>query len=129
MSAVCLDGDSQRGVSIQDGGRAFRQFRFEQKVPIPAYLLALAVGCLEFRELSARCRVWSEPSVVDAAADDFSETEEFLQLAEEIMDLPYPWGRYDMLVLPPSSPYGGEHTHTHIYIYRYVYVFLSFPPP
>ena len=53
-----------------------------------------------------RCKIWSEPGVVDKAAFDFSQTEEFLAAAEELAG-PYEWGRYDVLCLPPSFPYGG----------------------
>ena len=55
---------------------------------------------------SHRVRIWSEPEVVDAAAFDFSETEDFLQAAEALT-CPYAWTRYDVLCMPPSFPYGG----------------------
>ena len=80
-------------------------FYFTQKVPVSAYLIALAAGNLASRDISDRCRVWSEPEVVDAAAFEFSETEEFLQTAESLT-CPYVWTRYDILLLPPSFPYG-----------------------
>lgn len=80
---------------------------WHQKIPISSYLLALAVGELECRDLSPRCAVYSEPSVVDAAAYEFAETETFLQLAEKIVGTPYQWKRYDLLCLPPSFSYGG----------------------
>ena len=82
-------------------------FRFSQPQPISTYLLALAVGDLVSRDLSARSRVWSEPATVDAGAWEFAGTGKFLDTAEEISG-PYPWGRYDLLLLPPSFPYGGE---------------------
>lgn len=75
---------------------------WKQPVPISSYLLALAVAQLECRELSHRCAVYSEPLVVGAAAFEFAETEDFLQAAERIAGLPYPWTRYDLLCLPPS---------------------------
>ncbi|CAN0008550.1 unnamed protein product, partial [Discosporangium mesarthrocarpum] len=53
-----------------------------------------------------RCRIWAEGGVVDSAAHDFSQTEEFLKAAEEMVG-PYEWSRYDVLCLPPSFPYGG----------------------
>lgn len=84
-----------------------RTFYFEQPVPIPAYLIALAVGDLASKDLSPRCRIWSEPCILDAAADEFHQTELFLQTAEKITSMPYAWGRYDLLVLPGSFPYGG----------------------
>lgn len=81
-------------------------FRFEQRTPIPSYLLALAVGLLERRSLSERCAVYAEPSIIDSAAYEFVDTEAFVQAAEALVGV-YRWLRYDLLVLPPSFPYGG----------------------
>lgn len=78
-----------------------------QPVPISSYLLALAVGDLVKKDISDRCGIWSEPNVVESAAYEFSETEEFLSTAEAITGKDYVWGRYDLLCLPPSFPYGG----------------------
>jgi aminopeptidase N len=83
-----------------------RTFRFEMPQPIPPYLLALAVGRLESRDLSPRSRVWAEPETVAAAAHEFAEIEGMISGAEALFG-PYDWDRYDMLVLPPSFPYGG----------------------
>ena len=83
-----------------------RTFVFEMPQPIPAYLLALAVGDLKPRDLSPRSRVWAEPGTVDAAAWEFGEIESMIARAEGLFG-PYVWDRYDMLVLPPSFPYGG----------------------
>ncbi len=74
--------------------------------PIPSYLIALACGRLEFRKISDRCGVWAEPSVVDRARSEFADTEKMVQAAEALFG-PYRWGRYDLLVLPPSFPFGG----------------------
>jgi leukotriene-A4 hydrolase len=82
-------------------------FLFHQPIPIPSYLFAIVVGQLECRSISPRVKVWSEPSMVDAAADEFANTEEYLSIAEEITGIPYVWGRYDLLCLVPSFPYGG----------------------
>jgi aminopeptidase N len=81
-------------------------FRFEMPQAIPPYLIALAVGELEFRELGRRTGVWAEPSVVARAAREFADTEKMLEAAERRFG-PYRWGRYDLLVLPPSFPFGG----------------------
>lgn len=81
-------------------------FRFAMDRPIPAYLIALAVGDLAFRELGPRTGVWAEPSVVDRAAAEFEDTERMLEVSERLFG-PYAWGRYDILVLPPSFPFGG----------------------
>ena len=83
-----------------------RKFRFRMPQPIPSYLFALAVGELEGRDLSPRSRVWAEPVVVDAAATEFDGVEAMVLAAEALFG-PYDWERFDLLVLPPSFPYGG----------------------
>ncbi|XP_026762950.2 leukotriene A-4 hydrolase isoform X2 [Galleria mellonella] len=79
---------------------------FRQPVPIPAYLLALAVGVLEYRTLGPRSLVWSEKEEIERSAWEFAETEKYLQAAEKLCGK-YEWSQYDLLVLPPSFPYGG----------------------
>jgi aminopeptidase N len=79
---------------------------FQQTRAIPSYLMALAVGDFAFRSTGPRTGVYAEPSVVDAAAAEFAEIEAMFSAAERLYG-PYRWGRYDMLVLPPSFPYGG----------------------
>ncbi|CAI5785765.1 leukotriene A-4 hydrolase [Podarcis lilfordi] len=81
-------------------------YRFIQNVPIPCYLIALVVGALESREIGPRTLVWAEKELVDKSAHEFSETEAMLKIAEDLAG-PYVWGQYDLLVLPPSFPYGG----------------------
>ncbi len=81
-------------------------YRFRMQQPIPSYLLALAVGDLEFRPLGPRTGVYAEPSVAGPAAWEFADTEAMMKAAEKLLG-PYHWGRYDLLVLPPSFPYGG----------------------
>lgn len=100
MSAEMLTPD---GEAQPDGTRAFR-FRMDQ--PIPPYLFALAIGDLAFREIGPRTGVWAEPSVVESAAREFAEVEQMMDAAERLYG-PYRWGRYDILVLPPSFPFGG----------------------
>ncbi|KAI9096655.1 peptidase family M1-domain-containing protein [Phlyctochytrium arcticum] len=87
-----------------DGDRKI--YSFEQKVTIPSYLIALAVGNLEGREIGPRSTVWSEPEMVEASAWEFKDTETFIATGESLLT-PYEWGAYDLLVLPPSFPYGG----------------------
>uniref|UniRef100_A0A914UIT3 Peptidase M1 leukotriene A4 hydrolase/aminopeptidase C-terminal domain-containing protein n=1 Tax=Plectus sambesii TaxID=2011161 RepID=A0A914UIT3_9BILA len=84
----------------------FLTYSFKQKVPIPSYLLAFVAGRLDKRDISNRCAVWAEYSVVDKAAFEFAENEEVLKIADDLMG-PYVWGRYDVLILPPSFPFGG----------------------
>lgn len=87
-------------------GNGLKLHKFHQKVPIPSYLFAIAVGALESHRLSPRCQVWSEKEFVDQAAYEFAETEKMLSIAEDICG-EYVWGVYDLLVLPPSFPFGG----------------------
>jgi leukotriene-A4 hydrolase len=81
-------------------------YEFEQPNPIPSYLMALAVGDLEFKSTGPRTGVYAEPVTVEKAAWEFEETENMIETAEALYG-PYIWGRYDILVLPPSFPYGG----------------------
>uniref|UniRef100_A0A8C4WU63 Leukotriene A(4) hydrolase n=2 Tax=Eptatretus burgeri TaxID=7764 RepID=A0A8C4WU63_EPTBU len=81
-------------------------FKFKQPVLIPSYLLALVVGALESRKIGPRSYVWSEKDMVDKAAFEFAETEKILQVAESLVGK-YVWCSYDLLILPPSFPYGG----------------------
>lgn len=85
------------------GGRAFR-FRMEH--PVPPYLIALAVGDIAFRSLGPRTGVYTEPAMLDRSAYELGELEKFVSAAESLYG-PYRWGRYDVLVLPPSFPFGG----------------------
>ncbi|MBS2022300.1 MAG: M1 family metallopeptidase [Deltaproteobacteria bacterium] len=79
---------------------------FEMPQPIPPYLLAFAVGDLAKHDLTARMAVWAEPSVLPKAAWEFEEIPEMMRAAEGLFGA-YDWDRYDVLVMPPSFPYGG----------------------
>lgn len=81
-------------------------YEFSMPQPLPSYLLALGVGDLAFIPLGERSGVYAEPEMVRNAAYEFSQTEDMIADAEEMYG-PYYWGRYDMLVLPPSFPFGG----------------------
>jgi leukotriene A-4 hydrolase/aminopeptidase len=81
-------------------------FPFRMPQAIPSYLIALAIGDLAFKPMSDRTGVWAEPAVVDAAAREFEDTEKMIVATEKLYG-PYRWGRYDILVLPPSFPFGG----------------------
>ncbi|MCY3001979.1 MAG: M1 family metallopeptidase [Planctomycetota bacterium] len=90
----------------QLGRGADGAWRFRMPEAIPPYLIALACGELEFREISNRTGVWAEPSVVGLAREELVDTERMVQHAEALFG-PYRWGRYDLIVLPPSFPFGG----------------------
>lgn len=82
------------------------EYHFDMPQPIPSYLLAIAVGNLYFAPLGEDTGVYTEPELLDASVYEFADTQAMLEQAEEMYG-PYDWGRYDLLVLPPSFPYGG----------------------
>ncbi|MCX2781989.1 M1 family metallopeptidase [Microbulbifer thermotolerans] len=81
-------------------------YEFEMPQPIPSYLIALAVGDLEFKPMGERTGVYAEKVLLDAAAKEFEDTESMLEATEKVYG-PYRWDRYDLLILPPSFPFGG----------------------
>ena len=81
-------------------------YQFSMPQPIPAYLIALAVGDLHFKPMGERTGVYSEKGILDAAAAEFADTESMLIATEKTFG-PYSWERYDLLILPPSFPFGG----------------------
>ncbi|MEO8546756.1 MAG: M1 family metallopeptidase [Sphingomicrobium sp.] len=83
-----------------------RTFAFRMDHSVAPYMIAFAVGDLAFKPLGPRSGVWTEPAMLDAAAAELSDTEKMIAAAEQLYG-PYRWGRYDMLVLPPSFPFGG----------------------
>ncbi|MEP0547428.1 MAG: M1 family metallopeptidase [Rhodothermales bacterium] len=101
MSAEML---TPEGTPTDDGTGT--TYRFRMREPIPPYLIALAIGDLEFEAVGPRTGVWAEPAVVDAAAYEFADMEEMMDAAEGLYG-PYRWGRYDVIVLPSSFPFGG----------------------
>ncbi len=81
-------------------------YQFNMDKPIPAYLLALSVGDIAFAPVGSRTGVYAEPATLEKASYEFAEMEKMLEAAEKLYG-PYAWGRYDLLVLPPSFPFGG----------------------
>ncbi|NXK45128.1 AMPB Aminopeptidase, partial [Chauna torquata] len=82
-------------------------FIFKMDHPIPSYLIALAVGDIVSAEVGPRSRVWAEPCLIEAAKKEYDGViEEFLAVGEKLFG-PYVWGRYDILFMPPSFPFGG----------------------
>ncbi|MEM8697211.1 MAG: M1 family metallopeptidase [Pseudomonadota bacterium] len=102
MSAEMLTPEGEP-VEGEPGRRAFR---FRMTDPVAPYLIAIAAGDLAFQELGERSGVYAEPSMLSAAASEFEDLEEMISAAEELYG-EYRWGRYDLLVLPPSFPFGG----------------------
>ncbi|WP_240095499.1 M1 family metallopeptidase [Thermomonas flagellata] len=105
---VTAPKDAMVLMSADNDPNAARDGDYHFKMPqkIPSYLLAIAAGDLVFKPISARSGVWAEPAMVDKATAEFADTEKMIETAESLYG-PYRWGRYDLLVLPPSFPYGG----------------------
>jgi leukotriene-A4 hydrolase len=81
-------------------------YTFKMPQAVPSYLMAIAVGDLKFAPLGPRTGVYAEPSVLPKAAKELEDTEKMVEAAESLYG-PYAWGRYDLLILPPSFPFGG----------------------
>ena len=100
---VAVMAAAPRNSETKDGRTTFH---FEMPQVIPPYLLAFAVGDLASKDLSPRSRVWCEPGLLASAAWEFEGVERHLAAAESLFG-PYDWERFDLLVMPPSFPYGG----------------------
>lgn len=81
-------------------------WKFKMTQPIPSYLLAIAIGEIDVRNVGPRSAVYAEPQRIEAAASEMADTEKMIAAAEGLYG-PYRWERYDMIVLPPSFPIGG----------------------
>ena len=99
LAVMSAEGNSQTAARTGD-------YNFKMSNPIPAYLIAIAVGDLQFRSLSPRTGVYTEPAMLEKSANELSDTEKMVEATEKIYGA-YRWGRYDLLVLPPSFPFGG----------------------
>lgn len=100
MSAEMLTPDGE------PAGPGKRAYRFRMPQPIPPYLIAIGIGDLAFRAVGPRTGVYAEPSVVERGAYECADMERMMQVAEALYG-EYRWGRYDVLILPPSFPFGG----------------------
>jgi aminopeptidase N len=82
------------------------RYHFEMKKAIPSYLIALAVGDIGFKDLGSDCGVYAEKELLEVCAKEFEDLPQMMQVAVQLYG-PYQWGRYDVLVLPYSFPFGG----------------------
>ena len=92
--------------NLQNNGVRSGDYRFAMPYAIPPYLIAIAVGDLQFRSLGKRTGVYTEPSMIEKSAFELADTEKMVEATENLFGA-YRWGRYDILVLPPSFPFGG----------------------
>ncbi len=108
VATIHTDRDVRAVMSANNDPKAKRngEYHFDMPQPVPSYLIALAVGDLQFQETGPRTGVWAEKSMLKAAAKEFADTESMIQASEKMFG-PYRWTRYDILVMPPSFPVGG----------------------
>jgi len=92
---------AEQGAKDENG-----EYHFKMPQPIPSYLLAIAVGDIKFKAINDHIGVYAESYILDAAAEEFSETP-LMEASNAKLYGPYRWGRYDLIVLPPSFPFGG----------------------
>ena len=100
---MSAEGLTTSGEPVGDGQSAWR---FRMTNPVPPYLIAVAVGDVAFQAIDERTGVWTEPSMLAGAHAEMVPTAEMVDAAEALYG-PYRWGRYDLLILPPSFPFGG----------------------
>jgi aminopeptidase B len=98
---------SAKSLGFQEKIKGKRLFRFEMRQSIPIYLVAMAIGDLVSGPIGPRSNVWTEPCMLESSQKEFQgEIEKFLQIGERLFGA-YQWEQYDVLVMPPSFPYGG----------------------
>ncbi len=99
LAVMSAEGNSQTAARGGD-------YKFRMPHAIPPYLIAVAVGDLQFRSLGKRTGVYTEPAMIEKSVFELADTEKMVAATEKIYGA-YRWGRYDLLVLPPSFPFGG----------------------
>lgn len=86
---------------VRDG-----DYEFAMPQKVPAYLIAIAVGDLHFKPMSAQTGIYAEKAWLDKAVYEFADTQKMMDVASKLYG-DYHWGRYDLLILPSSFPFGG----------------------
>ena len=99
MAVMSANGNPQQA---NDSGI----YHFDMDKAIPAYLLALAVGDIRFKQVDERTGVYAEPEMIEKVHYEFADMGKMVVTAEKLYG-PYRWGRYDVIVLPPGFPIGG----------------------
>lgn len=108
VAVMSADGNVAGDAMVkgEGAGEGKRAFSFVMDKPVAPYLIAIAVGDIAFQSTGPRTGVFAEPATLKASAAEFADLEKFVDAAEGLYG-PYRWGRYDVIVLPPSFPFGG----------------------
>jgi hypothetical protein len=102
----CWPSGHRIAINPEGGASANKVHRFEQKKPIPSYLMAIAVGSFGFQSLGKNTGVYAEHKLLEKAAWEFADLQNMVDAASKMFG-EYAWGNYNVLVLPPSFPFGG----------------------
>jgi leukotriene-A4 hydrolase len=105
-AALTVVMSAERTAEPREIAGGLREWRYRMEHPVAPYLIAIGIGDLGFESLGARTGVYTEPSRLAATAHELVDIEKMVTAAESLYG-PYRWGRYDLLVLPPSFPFGG----------------------
>lgn len=81
-------------------------YQFNMPQAIPPYLIAIAAGDIHHKAMSKQTAIYSETAYLDSAAKEFEDTQTMIEATEKLYGA-YRWNQYDLLVLPPSFPFGG----------------------
>lgn len=81
-------------------------YTFKMDQPISSYLLALTVGDLAFASTGRNSGVYAEPAMLEKSVWELNSMQSMIDSAEQLYG-PYAWERYDVVILPPSFPFGG----------------------
>eukprot|EP00830_Metopus_es_P016340 TRINITY_DN5024_c0_g1_i1.p1 TRINITY_DN5024_c0_g1~~TRINITY_DN5024_c0_g1_i1.p1 ORF type:complete len:687 (+),score=105.74 TRINITY_DN5024_c0_g1_i1:62-2062(+) len=104
IASALLVSESQ--YTIDDGAKTMKLYEYAQHIPVPSYLLALVAGHIEFKMAGKRAGVYAEPKILNQSVWELGEMDAFMSIIENILT-PYAWGTYNVIVMPPSFPYGG----------------------
>lgn len=98
-------------MSVGNNARAVNKnnhYDYSQVHPIPSYLLALAVGHLTYIPYDKKSDfgIYAEEGFALEVFKEFDAMPKMVEAANKLYGH-YAWGRYDVIVLPPSFPFGG----------------------
>jgi aminopeptidase N len=81
-------------------------YTFKMTQPISSYLLALTVGDFAYQSTGRNSGVFAEPEMLEKSVWELESMQSMIDSAETLYG-PYAWEQYDVVILPPSFPFGG----------------------
>ena len=98
---------SGNDTDVKDINDTHKMYSFDNSIKMPSYLIAIAVGDLQEEKIGNRTSVITEPVKMDEVKEALASLETLLDTAEQYVGTPYIWGKYAIIILPPSFPMGG----------------------